>query len=85
MREAAESHRGLFPEHADAYGENVRAKLERCLEVTDAEFEAALRRLEEYRERAAEAVEGARPARSRRRSPSSPRPRSRTTSRSARR
>jgi aspartyl-tRNA(Asn)/glutamyl-tRNA(Gln) amidotransferase subunit A len=58
MREAAESHRGLFPEHADAYGENVRAKLERCLGVTEAEFEAALRRLEEYRERAAEAVEG---------------------------
>ena len=58
MREAAESHRGLFPEHADAYGENVRAKLERCLRVTDAEFEAGLRRLEEYRERAAEAVEG---------------------------
>jgi aspartyl-tRNA(Asn)/glutamyl-tRNA(Gln) amidotransferase subunit A len=58
MREAAESHRGLFPEHADAYGENVRAKLERCLAVTDAEFEAALRRLEEYRERAAEAAAG---------------------------
>ena len=58
MREAAESHQGLFPEHADAYGENVRAKLARCLEVTDAEFEAALRRLEEYRERAAEAIEG---------------------------
>ena len=58
MREAAQSHRGLFPEHADAYGENVRAKLERCLRVTDAEFEAALRRLEEYRERAAEAIEG---------------------------
>ena len=31
MREAAQSHRGLFPERADAYGENVRAKLERCL------------------------------------------------------
>jgi aspartyl-tRNA(Asn)/glutamyl-tRNA(Gln) amidotransferase subunit A len=58
MREAAESHRGLFPEHADAYGENVRAKLERCLAVTDAEFEAARRRLEEFRERAAEAIEG---------------------------
>jgi aspartyl-tRNA(Asn)/glutamyl-tRNA(Gln) amidotransferase subunit A len=58
MREAAESHRGLFPEHADAYGENVRAKFERCLRVTDAELEAALRRLGEYRERAAEAVEG---------------------------
>jgi aspartyl-tRNA(Asn)/glutamyl-tRNA(Gln) amidotransferase subunit A len=58
MREAAESHCGLFPEHADAYGENVRAKLERCLRVTDAEFEVGLRRLEEYRERAAEAIEG---------------------------
>ena len=58
MREAAESHRGLFPAHADAYGENVRAKLERCLAVTDAEFEAALRRLAEYEERAAEAFEG---------------------------
>jgi len=35
MREAAESHRGLFAERADAYGENVRAKLECCLAVTD--------------------------------------------------
>jgi aspartyl-tRNA(Asn)/glutamyl-tRNA(Gln) amidotransferase subunit A len=58
MREAVESHRGLFPEHADAYGENVRAKLERCHAVTDAEFEAARGRLEEYRERAAEAIAG---------------------------
>jgi aspartyl-tRNA(Asn)/glutamyl-tRNA(Gln) amidotransferase subunit A len=56
MREAAESHRGLFPEQADAYGANVRAKLERCVAVTDGEFEAALRRLDEYRERAAEAL-----------------------------
>jgi aspartyl-tRNA(Asn)/glutamyl-tRNA(Gln) amidotransferase subunit A len=58
MREAAESHRGLFPEHSDAYGDNVRAKLERCLRVTDAELEAGLRRLQGYRERAAEAIEG---------------------------
>jgi aspartyl-tRNA(Asn)/glutamyl-tRNA(Gln) amidotransferase subunit A len=58
MREAAQSHRGLFPEHAGAYGENVRAKLERCVAVTDAEFETASRRLHEYRERAAEAVDG---------------------------
>jgi aspartyl-tRNA(Asn)/glutamyl-tRNA(Gln) amidotransferase subunit A len=58
MREAAESHRGLFPEHANAYGDNVRAKLERCLRVTDAEFDAGRRRLEAYRERAAEAFEG---------------------------
>jgi aspartyl-tRNA(Asn)/glutamyl-tRNA(Gln) amidotransferase subunit A len=58
MREVAESHRGLFPDHADAYGDNLRAKLERCRAVSDAEFEAALGRLEEYRERAAEAIEG---------------------------
>jgi aspartyl-tRNA(Asn)/glutamyl-tRNA(Gln) amidotransferase subunit A len=58
MREAAESHRGLFPDQADAYGDNVRAKLERCLQVTDAEYRAALRRLQEYREQAAEAFEG---------------------------
>jgi len=58
MREVAESHRGLFPGRADGYGENVRTKLERCLAVTDAEFEAASRRREEYREQAAQAVEG---------------------------
>jgi Asp-tRNA(Asn)/Glu-tRNA(Gln) amidotransferase A subunit family amidase len=58
MREVAESHRGLFPEHADTYGENVRAKLERCVRVTDAELEIELRRREEYRERAAQAMEG---------------------------
>jgi aspartyl-tRNA(Asn)/glutamyl-tRNA(Gln) amidotransferase subunit A len=58
MREVAESHRGLFPEHAASYGENVRTKLERCIAVTDAEFEAARRRLEDYRERAGEAMEG---------------------------
>jgi aspartyl-tRNA(Asn)/glutamyl-tRNA(Gln) amidotransferase subunit A len=58
MREAAESHRGLFPEHADAYGENVRSKLERCLRVTDAEHERGLRNLDAYRERAAEAMQG---------------------------
>jgi aspartyl-tRNA(Asn)/glutamyl-tRNA(Gln) amidotransferase subunit A len=58
MREAAESHRGLFPDRADGYGANVRAKLERCLEVTDREHEAALRRLQEYRERGAAAFAG---------------------------
>ena len=58
MREAAESHHGLFPEHADAYGDNVRAKLDRCQRVTDSGFEAASRRLAEYRERAVEAIAG---------------------------
>ena len=55
MREVAESHEGLFPAQADAYGANVRAKLERCLRVTDAEHEAGLRRLAELREQAAQA------------------------------
>jgi aspartyl-tRNA(Asn)/glutamyl-tRNA(Gln) amidotransferase subunit A len=58
MREAAESHEGLFPEHADAYGDNVRAKLERCRRVTDAEHKAGRRRREEHREQAAEAMAG---------------------------
>ena len=58
MREVAESHRGLFPEQADAYGENVRAKLERCVAVTDAELGEGRNRLEEYRERAAAALSG---------------------------
>jgi aspartyl-tRNA(Asn)/glutamyl-tRNA(Gln) amidotransferase subunit A len=58
MREAAESHAGLFPDQAEAYGINVRTKLERCLRVTDAEFEAAGRRREEYREQAAAALDG---------------------------
>jgi aspartyl-tRNA(Asn)/glutamyl-tRNA(Gln) amidotransferase subunit A len=58
MREVAESHTGRFPEQADAYGRNVRTKLERCVAVSDEEYEGALRRLEEYRERAAEAIEG---------------------------
>ena len=57
MREVADVHRGLFPEHADAYGEDVRARLERCLAVTDAEAEAGARARAAYRERAAEAVE----------------------------
>jgi aspartyl-tRNA(Asn)/glutamyl-tRNA(Gln) amidotransferase subunit A len=58
MREVAESHDGLFPEQAEAYGDNVGTKLERCVAVTDAKFEAARRRRAEYRERAAEALSG---------------------------
>jgi aspartyl-tRNA(Asn)/glutamyl-tRNA(Gln) amidotransferase subunit A len=58
MREVAESHADLFPEHAEEYGDNVRIKLERCRSVTDAEFEAAVRKRAEYRERAAQALDG---------------------------
>jgi aspartyl-tRNA(Asn)/glutamyl-tRNA(Gln) amidotransferase subunit A len=51
MREAADVHRELFEEHADEYGENVRVKLERCLTVTDADYERAVANRERYRER----------------------------------
>ena len=56
MREVAESHDGLFPEHADAYGEDVRTKLELCVRVTDREAELAERARGEHRERAEEAA-----------------------------
>ena len=58
MREVAESHRGLFPERAADYGDNVRGKLERCAAVGDSEYDAALRLRERYRERAAESLAG---------------------------
>jgi aspartyl-tRNA(Asn)/glutamyl-tRNA(Gln) amidotransferase subunit A len=52
MSEVADVHRELFAEHPDAYGDNVRTKVERCLAVTDDEAAAARRRRDEYRERA---------------------------------
>jgi Asp-tRNA(Asn)/Glu-tRNA(Gln) amidotransferase A subunit family amidase len=54
MRETAEAHAELFAEHRDEYGESVAVKLERCLRVTDSEYEAGLRSRERYRERFAE-------------------------------
>ncbi|HEU6446488.1 MAG TPA: amidase [Gaiellaceae bacterium] len=56
MREVADVHRDLFAESADAYGSNVRAKLELCLAVTDAEAAEAARRREDYREAAGRAL-----------------------------
>jgi aspartyl-tRNA(Asn)/glutamyl-tRNA(Gln) amidotransferase subunit A len=53
-RETAETHARLFAEHRDQYGADVAAKLERCLEVSDAEYEAGLRTRERYRDRFAE-------------------------------
>ena len=58
MREAADVHRELFAEHADEYGETVRRKIERCLELTDAEYERALEARERYRTLLAEAAAG---------------------------
>jgi aspartyl-tRNA(Asn)/glutamyl-tRNA(Gln) amidotransferase subunit A len=56
MREVADVHRELYGEYADAYGDNVRAKIERCLGVTDAEYERGLTALDAYRERCVAAI-----------------------------
>jgi aspartyl-tRNA(Asn)/glutamyl-tRNA(Gln) amidotransferase subunit A len=58
MREVADVHRALFPEHADEYDERVRTKIEACLEVTDAEVATAQRLRALYHEQCAEALEG---------------------------
>ncbi len=58
MHEAADVHRDLFAEFADSYGDNVRTKIERCLTVTDGEYEAAVRAREEIAEQAEHALEG---------------------------
>jgi aspartyl-tRNA(Asn)/glutamyl-tRNA(Gln) amidotransferase subunit A len=58
MREAADVHRALFPENEDEYGENVRGKIERCLQVTDAEVAAATKAREGYRIRCEQAMAG---------------------------
>lgn len=56
--EAAEVHRELFAEHADLYGDNVRAKLERAFTVHPEAVEASRGERERYRARALEALEG---------------------------
>jgi Asp-tRNA(Asn)/Glu-tRNA(Gln) amidotransferase A subunit family amidase len=58
MREAAQSHAGLFPEQAELYGANVRTKLERCRRVSDGEVEAAAAARERYRAEADAALGG---------------------------
>jgi len=50
MHEVAGVHQELFAENSDLYGEDLRIKIERCLDVTDAEAETAGRRRAEYRE-----------------------------------
>jgi len=58
MREVADVHRDLFAEFADSYGENVRTKVQWCLEVTDGAYEKALRARAEYVERCHAALAG---------------------------
>jgi aspartyl-tRNA(Asn)/glutamyl-tRNA(Gln) amidotransferase subunit A len=56
MREVADVHRDLFAGHADEYGENVRTKIERCLSVTDEDYERGLRARDEYRKHCIELI-----------------------------
>ena len=58
MREVADVHRELYAENADLYGENVRGKIERCIALSDAEYEAAVRARAEHAERAEAALAG---------------------------
>jgi aspartyl-tRNA(Asn)/glutamyl-tRNA(Gln) amidotransferase subunit A len=58
QREVADIHRELFREHRALYGANVATKIERCLRVSDADFEAAEAARREHRERAEEALAG---------------------------
>jgi Asp-tRNA(Asn)/Glu-tRNA(Gln) amidotransferase A subunit family amidase len=58
MREVADVHRDLFAEFADSYGDNVRTKVERCLALTDVEYEAGVRARDELAEHADEAMDG---------------------------
>ena len=56
MREVADVHRDLFAESADSYGANVRAKIERCLQVSDEDAAEAADRRDAYRVQAAAAL-----------------------------
>jgi aspartyl-tRNA(Asn)/glutamyl-tRNA(Gln) amidotransferase subunit A len=58
MHEVAGVHRELFAENSDLYGEDLRIKIERCLEVTDADADRAARGREKYRAAVEEALEG---------------------------
>ncbi|HEX6490239.1 MAG TPA: amidase [Gaiellaceae bacterium] len=57
-REALESHRGLYPERAEDYGDDVRESLAAAVELTDDEVEAAARVRERHREEVPQALEG---------------------------
>lgn len=57
MREVAETHAELWAQHRSAYGQNMATKIERCLAVTDRQYELARRRRDEYRERLLEAFQ----------------------------
>jgi Asp-tRNA(Asn)/Glu-tRNA(Gln) amidotransferase A subunit family amidase len=55
--EAARVHEGLFPEHEESYGEDVREKLEQGFAISEREAGAGAADREAYRERCLELVE----------------------------
>jgi aspartyl-tRNA(Asn)/glutamyl-tRNA(Gln) amidotransferase subunit A len=57
-REALESHRGLYPERAEDYGDDVRHSLQGATDLTDGEVDAARRLREHLREEVPEALAG---------------------------
>jgi Asp-tRNA(Asn)/Glu-tRNA(Gln) amidotransferase A subunit family amidase len=58
MREVGDVHRELYPENAELYGDNIRGKIERCIALDDAEYEAARRARTEHAERALSVLDG---------------------------
>jgi aspartyl-tRNA(Asn)/glutamyl-tRNA(Gln) amidotransferase subunit A len=58
MREVADVHRDLHAEFEDSYGENVRTKIERCLKVTESDYQRGLQARVEYAGRAQAALGG---------------------------
>jgi len=59
MREVADVHRELYAEYAELYGDDLAWKIDRCLEVTDAEVEGARVARDRYRELVEELLDGA--------------------------
>jgi Asp-tRNA(Asn)/Glu-tRNA(Gln) amidotransferase A subunit family amidase len=58
MREVGDVHRELYAEQGELYGENIRSKIERCIAITDAEYDGAVRARAELREQAEAALDG---------------------------
>ncbi len=58
MREVGDVHRELYAEHEELYGENIRTKIERCIALSDAEYDAAVRARAELAELAEAALDG---------------------------
>jgi aspartyl-tRNA(Asn)/glutamyl-tRNA(Gln) amidotransferase subunit A len=58
MSEVADTHRELFAAHGDAYGPDVRAKVQSCLAVSCDDARASRDARERYRQQALDALDG---------------------------